>query len=80
MARDRARDTKRTVGSHAEIMGALGRATKAEPAGTTSLFPNMNSRLTPETHVNVVSEPYHKKWTSQSDGDYDAKALDEKRG
>ena len=89
---DRSRNTKRTVGSHEQIMGALSRASKREPLNTERLFAGPEfGRLTPEAHVNVVSEGYHKKFGPQDsvrgkkydnnsfpEGDYDKHALDEK--
>ena len=79
MAKNRANNTKRTVGSHQQMMGALGRATKREPINTERLFAGPEfGRLTPEAHVNVVSEGYHKKWTKASEPDYDKHAMDEK--
>ena len=93
MAKDRANNTKRTVGSHQQMMGALGRATKREPLNTERLFAGPEfGRLTPEAHVNVVSENYHKKFGPQDseqgkkydnnsfpDGDYDKHSTDEQR-
>jgi alpha-acetolactate decarboxylase len=78
--KDRANNTKRTVGSHQEMMGALGRASKREPINTERLFAGPEfGRLTPEAHVNVVSEGYHKKWTKAAEPDYDKHAMDETR-
>ena len=93
MVKDRSRNTKRTVGSHQDMMGALNRASKREPFNTERLFAGPEfGRLTPETHVNVVSNNYHKKFGPQDSergkkydnnsfpkNDYDKHAMDETR-
>ena len=81
MAKDRARDVRRSVGSHQEIMGALGRASASDPSGVDRLWKGGEfQRRVPETHVNVTPEKYHRKWTTtDSNADYDDHAQDESR-
>jgi len=79
--RRRDKDMKRSVGSHEKMMGGLNRASASGPAGMDRLWAGGEfQRRTPETHVNVVSENYHKKWTAEpSNPDYDDHYADEQR-
>ena len=80
-----------SVASHANTLAALGCASRSETPGEKSEWPNSLGRLTPETHVNVTSSSYHKKWTPEDSkhgvkndnnsfevGDFDDHAFDEK--
>lgn len=60
MAKDRAKDARRTVGSHQEMMGALGRASGWRRAEGFALPGKDKSMFTPgHGNVNVGTRSYY---------------------